>query len=209
MRRTLTTVVSLLAALGLLIGASPARAGEFAWTDPEGDATGLGAESTPRPPDPELDISKVTYVADGKALNVTWNLTKAAGDPVGSLGRDFDFYFTHDDHKYAVGAQLPAFPLDGSATGGNGLVSGPLMTNNDGAQAVQIPCGCKLRIDDKRNTITFTIGYADLDRAFPGTGKVGPGTKFTDLSGRAARIQGAVLVNVDLTAPADGATFSF
>lgn len=209
MRRAFTALGVAVLVTSLILGGSPARAAEFSWTDPEGDATGLGAESTPRPPDPELDISKVAYVADGKHLNVSWKLTKAAGDPAGSLGRDFDFYFTHDDHKYAVGAQLPAFPLDGSATGGNGLVSGPLMTNNDGAQAVQIPCGCKLRIDSKTNVITFTVSYADLDRAFPGSAKVGPGTKFTDLTGRSARIQGAVLINVDLTAPAEGATFTF
>lgn len=208
MRRILIPATSVIAVLALAFGGNPARAGELGWADPEGDATGFLLESTPRPPDPELDITKVSYTADGKYLNVVWHLTKAAGDPAGSAGRDFDFYFTHDDHKYSVGAQLPVFPLDGSA-GGVGLISGPLMTNNDGAQAEQIPCGCKLRIDDKTNTITFTVGYADLDRAFPGTAKVGPGTKFTELSGRAARIQGALLINVDLTAPVENTTFTF
>lgn len=205
MRKFLTTTGTALLASALLIGASPARAGEFGWTDPEGDATGVSAiASTPRPPDPELDITKVTYLADGKNLNVTWHLTKAVGDPAASIGRDFDFYFTHDDHKYSVGAQLPAFPFDQGV-----LLTGAVFTNNDGAQPTTITCGCKLRIDDKANTITFTAGYEDLNRAFPGTGKVGPGTKFTALSGRAARIQGALLIPVDTTAPAEGAEFSF
>lgn len=204
MRRNLIAAGGILLALGPLLGGSPARAGELGWADPEGDATGFQVESTPRPPDPELDITKVAYSTDGKYLNLVWHLTKAVGDPAGSVGRDFDFFFTHNDLNYAFGAQLPTYPLDQGV-----LLTGPTFSDLNGTSAAQIPCGCKLRIDDKTNTMTFTVSYQDLDRAFPGTAKTGPGTKFTALRGRAGRIQGALIVPVDLTAPAEGAEFTF
>ena len=200
MRKFLITTGSLVVALALAFGAAPARAGEVGWADPEGDATGLSAvESTPRPSDASLDILKMSWTTNGTELVIVAHLKQAIGDPEGSTGRDFDFNFNHDGVPYSVGAQLPTPPLD------TAFVSGPTMT----ADGETVDCSCKLRLDSKTNTLTLTVSYDGLDRAIPGNGKVGPGTQLTDLVAQAARIQGALLLDVDTSAPAEGTILTF
>lgn len=205
MRRTLTTAGAVALALALVLGASPARAGELRWVDDEGDATGIGVDEvggTPRPSDPQLDILETTWSSDGKYLTLTMRLASVTGEPTGSTGRDYRFYFTHKETRWAVGAQLPSAPMDSA------FIQGPIMYNDtDGEYG---DCGgCKITFDDKKKTFSLRVAYDTFDRAFPGSEKVGPGTKFTELTSVAARFQVALIMPADNSDAPAGTTFTF
>ena len=191
-------------AAALLVGAAPARAGEISWEDEAGDATGIGVdgvESTPRPSDSQLDILKTKWSSDGKYVTMVMYLDSVAGEPTGSTGRDYRFYFTHKDTRWAVGAQLPSAPMDSA------FIKGPIMYNDTTGEYGD--CGCKINFDDKANTFTLMVSYDTFDRAFPGRDKVGPGTKFTELTSVAARFQVALIMPADNSDAPEGATFTF
>ena len=207
MRRTLSSVLSVAAAAGLVLVGSPARAGEVTWTDEPGDATGVvlveeQVESTPRPSDPQLDILKTNWSADGKYLTLVMHLESVTGEPTGSTGRDYRFYFTHKDTRWAVGAQLPSAPMD------TAFIQGPIMYNEDTGDYPDCG-GCKLTFDEKAKSLTLRVAYDTFDRAFPGSDKVGPGTKFSDLSSVASRFQIAYIVPADNSDAPAPASFTF
>ncbi|HUR48075.1 MAG TPA: hypothetical protein VMY88_00900 [Acidimicrobiales bacterium] len=203
MRRALTTAVAISLALALLVAGSPARAAEVSWADDPGDATQIGVDevgSTPRPSDSQLDILKTSWSADGKYLNLAMYLDSVEGDPTASFGRDYRFYFTHEGTRWAVGAQLPSAPLDAA------FIQGPIMYNDDTGE--YLDCGCKAGFDAKTKAFTLKVSYDTFDRAFPGSAKVGPGTKFTELSSVASRFQVLIIPADDSEAPAP-ASFTF
>lgn len=173
--------------------------------DDEGDATGIGVDEvggTPRPSDPQLDILGTKWSSDGKYLTLMMRLASVTGEPTGSTGRDYRFYFTHKETRWAVGAQLPTAPMD------EAFIQGPVMYNEtDDAYG---DCGgCKITFDDKQNTFTLRVAYDTFDRAFPGSEKVGPGTKFTELTSVAARFQVALIMPADNSDAPAGTTFTF
>lgn len=206
MRRALTMAGSIVLAVSMVLAGGPARAGQLAWDDKAGDATGFGVvdglESTPRPPDPQLDILKTTWSGDGKYLTLVIYLASVTGEPTGSTGRDYRFYFTHNDTRWAVGAQLPSAPMD------TVFIQGPIMYNDDTGEYPDCG-GCKLTFDEKAKALTLRVSYETFDRAFPGKDKVGPGTKFTELSSVASRFQVAYIIPADNSDAPAPASFTF
>ena len=204
LRRKLLVGALTLATVGTFGVSAPANAGEVSWTDEPGDATGIGVEAvetTPRPSDNQLDILKTTWSADGKYLNLAMYLDSVDGDPPGSTGRDYRFYFTHKDTRWAVGAQLPSPPMD------TAFIHGPIVYNEDTGEYGE--CGCKIGFDTKAKAFTMSVSYDTFDRAFPGNEKVGPGTTFTELSSVAARFQVALIMPADNSDSPAPATFTF
>ena len=170
-----------------------------------GDATGVGVEEVggiPRPQDSQLDILGTTWSSDGKYLNLVMHLESVTGDPTGSTGRDYRFYFTHKDTRWAVGAQLPSAPMD------TAFIQGPIMYNDTDGEYGECG-GCKITFDDKKNTFSLRVAYDTFDRAFPGSEKVGSGTKFTNLTSVTARFQVALIMPVDNSDAPEGAVFTF
>ena len=203
MRKALTTAGCFALAFALFLPTSPARAAEVSWADDAGDASAIGAEEvgpTPRPSDSQLDILKTTWSADGKNLHLAMYLDSVTGDPTASFGRDYRFYFTHEGTRWAVGAQLPSPPMD------TAFIQGPIMYNETTGEYGD--CSCKASFDTKAKTFNLRVGYETFDRAFPGNDKVGPGTKFTELSSVAARFQVFIIPADFSNAPAPG-TFTF
>ena len=205
MCRFLMAVGTALLAGALLMNGTPAQAGNLEWTDAPGDATGIGVdevESTPRPSDNQLDILKTNWSSDGKYLTLVMQVASIAGEPTGSTGRDYRFYFTHKDTRWAVGAQLPSAPMDSA------FIKGPIMYNDTDGEYGECG-GCKANLDEKKNTFTLRVAYDTFDRAFPGSEKVGPGTKFTELTSVAARFQVALIMPADNSDAPKGTTFTF
>lgn len=130
------------------------------------------------------------------------HLESVTGDPTGSTGRDYRFYFNHEDTRWAVGAQLPSSPMD------NAFIQGPIMYNDTTGEYGECG-GCKITFDDKANTFTLRVAYDTFDRAFPGTKKIGPGTQFTELASVASRFQVAYIVPADISDAPAPATFTF
>lgn len=202
MRRTLTTAGAIALAVAVLVGGSPARAGELSVDDPAGDATGVDllgtpeAQSTPRPSDAELDILNMAWRSDAKDLKIDLKLAEI-GHPIGSVGYSYRLNFTHAEIDYHFLYQVLGPPDAQSVSF--------VFRDADGNV---IECRCSGKVDGKTATLQVTAEIASLGRALKtnsGTA-LGPGTKLTNITGTTDRILG-FLVAVD-TASAPPATFT-
>lgn len=203
MRKVLTSATCLLVAVGLLLGGSPARAGELSVADPKGDATAVGdVESTPRPSDPELDILAVRYSSDAKELRIDMKMAKI-GQPVGGIGFTYRLNFTHGATDYQFLYQVLAVPG----------IDQPAFILRSGATGDDVACRCSGKVNGKTATLEIRADIASLARgmkAFDSAAPpIGPGTKFTALTNTADRIVGCCLIAADHANPPAPATFTF
>jgi hypothetical protein len=210
MRKALLSIVILGA---LLLGALPAQAASrYEWSDPEGDATGLGlgtslaaveqvTMSGMTPNDPQFDITKAavssrkgvfTYAASVKALS--------AGKPSGSTGYFFVLAFTYagEDYWFVVSENF----YDANEF---------RLWNQSGEPASgwtdsgDLPCGgCTGVIDRKKNQVIVTAPIASLTAATEG---MRAGSKLTGLYVLSQRRAGYSLLTSDEAAAPKGVAF--
>lgn len=202
MRKFLISSIAALVALGLLMTGTPAQARSLSWTDPAGDATGIGpVASTPRPSDPSLDLLNVSYTTTGDSLLLTSRVQKF-GSPDASVGSTFRWNFTYNDISYNVALQMPG------NGGENVFASGPVFWKG----STNLGCGrCSVKNDAKANTVGVIIPFKSLTSgmksADSGQKPVGPGSNFERLSAISQRIAGATLT-ADTATPKEGTTFT-
>lgn len=160
MRKALLSIVILGA---LLLGALPAQAASrYEWNDPEGDATGLGGDSTGwwayvdgvTPNDPQFDITKVTLSSDKGMFTETVSIKKVAPrTPDNSNGYYFRLHFTYAGNTYR-------FFVTEKSTGARFF--GLYRVDN----AAALPCrGCTGVIDRTKNQVIVTAPIASLAAA--------------------------------------------
>jgi hypothetical protein len=217
MRKALLSIVILGA---LLLGALPAQAASrYEWSDPEGDATGLGSGGSlaavehvtmrMTPNDPQFDITKVavssrngvfTYAASVKALS--------AGKPSGSTGYFFVLAFTYagTDYSFVVSENFydtNEFRLWKDDVGCIYLICPtPWPRLRSG---VDIPCGgCTGVIDRKKNQVIVTAPIASLTAATEG---MRAGSKLTGLYVLSMRRVGYSSLTSDKAAAPKGVAF--
>jgi hypothetical protein len=159
MRKALLSIVTLGA---LLLGALPAQAASrYEWSDPEGDATGLGLGGGMTPNDPQFDIRNAavssrtgvfTYAASVKALS--------AGKPSNSTGYFFRLAFTYAGANYW-------FVVSENFNDANEF---RLWNQSSGCRtSCDLPCGgCTGVIDRKKNQVIVTAPIASLTAATGG-----------------------------------------
>lgn len=199
MRKFLTTAVGLGLAALLVAGGSPARAAGTEYKDPAGDATGLSAtETSPRPSEPELDFTDVSYVSDGTNFTVSSKVQKLA-DPVASGGAAYRWSWNYDGIKYELVLQLPTPPTD------TAFVRGGIFRGN--GTTIETNC-CKTKYDAKTNTVAVTLSLTSIAKGVkttsPDSPKFGPGSSIEIVEAISQRSMGALLVSVDWARPAPG-----
>jgi hypothetical protein len=203
MRKALLSIVILGA---LLLGALPAQAASrYEWSDPEGDATGLGlgtslaavehvTMSGMTPNDPQFEITKAavssrkgvfTYAASVKALS--------AGKPSGSTGYFFVLAFTYAGANYWF------------VVSENFYDANEFRLWNQSTDSGDLPCGgCTGVIDRKKNQVIVTAPIASLTAATEG---MRAGSKLTGLYVLSQRRVGYSLLTSDEAAAPKGVAF--
>lgn len=206
-RRTLSTTGAIALTLTLVLGGSPARAGQLNVPDPAGDATAVGdripqQESTPRPSDPELDILNVHYSSTPTELRIDLKMAKI-GHPTASVGYTYRVQFTHGAKEYEFLYQV--FNVPG--------IDQPLFILRESATGTRINCKCSGKVNGKTATLEIRAEIASLSKAIKAHDSsappIGPGTKFTNLQNYADRITGFLLVAADWAIPPAPASFTF
>jgi len=186
---------------GLLVcSMTPARAGDLAWTDPEGDATQFMHPLTAGalPNEPALDITEVTLSSDARALVWTARLQNASYSPSLSYGYNVRFEWTYEGASFSIdvgeyrdlGIERPAQRLR--------------FGYRDDPVGFSLPCwGCRFTLVQATNSIVLTVpmealakgtAAADSKSGCPACRRIGSplppvgrGSRLTDLSVSAQR----------------------
>ena len=175
MRRSLMSLGTAFLAAALLVGATPAQAGEASWSDPEGDATMFLVGETPKPSEPTYDVLKVSVSTGGDKVNVVANFKQLGGIPPYAQGNVYRFYFTAGD----VGFILSVIEDQVNGPGSTFSVVGP-------AGSTSTDCfKCTGKIEADKNQVIMSMPYGSLEgarREAGGTMKIAPGGELTEIS---------------------------
>ena len=191
-------VLAVLAAVGLFASAAPARAAEYTFADPAGDATTLIVDNAPKESDPELDILSVTFSSDADSLMAVIKLA-SLGTPQLATGATRVASFTYEGAEYHLRYQAPQPPFDN--------VSRPGFNMRKGADPM--PCGrCSGKLDPKTNSVIFDAEFKSMSAGMKGmdaaTPPIGTGSTITGLNAAANRTILLSAVGGDVAeAPAD------
>lgn len=153
MRRFLTAMGVAVLATTLLLGGTPARAGELGWTDAEGDAfppAGPASNAT-------LDVVRTSLATTPE--NFVWKTqVRQVGEPMPiATGHHYSLQFSFAGSSFL-------FRVTQDRIGGNGVV---FEKDDPTAPTVEnIGCGkCKFEVDPKTNTVTLTASLGTLQAA--------------------------------------------
>lgn len=153
MRRFLTVVGVAVLATSLVLGGTPARAGELGWTDAAGDAFPPVAPVS----NATLDIVKTSLATTPDSF--VWKTQVAKlGDPLPvATGHHFTLQFTFADASFVM-------RVTQDRVGGNGIV---FQKQDETTPTVQnLGCAkCRLNIDPATNTITLTATLGTMQAA--------------------------------------------
>ncbi|HUR48072.1 MAG TPA: hypothetical protein VMY88_00885 [Acidimicrobiales bacterium] len=151
MRRFLTALGVAALASSLVLGGTPARAGELGWADAEGDAF------PPVVSNPTLDIVKTSLTTTPESF--VWKTQlKQLGDPLPiATGHHFTLNFTFGDAAFVM-------RVTQDRVAGDGIV---FQKQDETTPTVQnLGCAkCKLSIDPATNTITLTASLGTMQAA--------------------------------------------
>lgn len=176
MRRFLTTFGTAVVLSALLLGVlpSPSRAGEVSWKDPEGDASSVLDESTPRPSEPTYDVLNVSVATAGDKINIVADFKQLGTIPLYAQGNVYRFYFTAGDVSFI----LSVIEDQVNGHGSTFSVVGP-------AGSTSADClKCTGKVEVKDNKVVMSMPYGSLEgarRAAQGTMKIAPGAELTEL----------------------------
>lgn len=195
MSRRIRALLVGLTALGVFLAATPAQAASLSWTDPTGDAVGLGVVDGPSN-DPNFDITKVRVERVGNKLVWTAEVPQLApGRPTLSTGYNFRFYFTHSATQYKFDV------------GENALGEQSMSLTNTGTPAVTLECkDCKGKINREKKSVSLEAPMASLDAAFKKAGApAATGAEWSKLYVWSQRRVGAPTTGTGLVLVADEA----
>ena len=163
MRRFLTVAGTVLLAVSLLLGGTPAQAASLSWDDPAGDATPEGA---PIPvSEPGFDVTTVTMSSDG--ANLIWEASVpgiTAEPPLHGTGMHFTFAFDLGENTYSFRISEDRIAGPAQAFYYHGELLEP-----------QVCDKCRLKIDREAKKVTVNAPLASLGR---GVRSAGVGDKF-------------------------------
>ncbi len=200
MRKFMTIFGVGVTALLLILGSTPARAGQLSWDDAVGDPTTL-AQGT-------WDITKVTLSFDGARFTARIKVA-ALGDPAPfGTGQHFAVRFNFDESQYTLRLTQDR-------------VTGETFTFQQDAgqsQVATIACRtCKYELDTKNSEVVMHIGFDSLKSAArklaPGQSIDGitafAGASYSEPSGTFGTLLWGGGTPGDTAPPPDGATFTF
>lgn len=151
MRRFLTAIGVAFLAASLVLGGTPARAGELGWADAEGDAF------PPVVSNPTLDVVKTSLATTPDSF--IWKTqVKQLGDPLPvATGHHFTLGFTFADASFVM-------RVTQDRVAGNGIV---FQKQDETTPTVQnLGCTkCKLHLDPATNTVTLTASLGTMQAA--------------------------------------------
>ena len=153
MRRFLTVTGTALLAVALLMGGTPAQAGELSWAD-EVDEPGTAAQAT-------LDIAKVTLSFDGTTFKTVLDI-KGLGDPAPfGTGQFFALDFSFGEADYTLRVTQDRVVGDKFQ-----FQSSELAPGGNSRTVTTIPCRtCKFELDRAGSKVLMQIGWESLTSA--------------------------------------------